>query len=443
MPTPIITQDFRHAIAEEFLNSFAADDISYYLFIGKILPWADEANPDAGNTAIVSQRDAWNSMTSAKRIRGDSVRLVVTKRFWSSNTIYTSYDDADATYYSNTNNKTYVVTSNNEVYKCIDNANNSNSTIEPTGTNNNNGFVKTDDGYTWKYMFPIAAEPNDNLFSTVDLLPVPREAVPTTTIVPGTIDRILITSPGFGYNDANAGIDLAIVSIFGDGTGAQATANVGATGNLSSVKVVSQGTGYTYANVVFSGGSSGAARVVLSPVNGHAFKPAEELNAKKVLLCARVGHTDSTEGGSFSIQNDFRQYGIVKNPYKYGSTDVANSNSVSQTTNITVVADANPNFTIDDFVFQIDSGGNTVFSGYVVDIGNLSNTSVVKVTQYKGSVQTGDLLFNTNAATSKRVQSFETPPFEKYSGQVLYFENVLKTQRNNNQAEVFKILFDF
>lgn len=437
----IVTQNFRYSIASEFLNTFARDDISYYLYIGRILPWANENSPDSGNSAIVTQRDAWHSMTSAKRIRGDSVRLVLPRVNWTANTKYTAYDDANATYFSSNNR--YVVTANNECYKCIDNANTSNSTVEPSGTNNNNGFIKTEDGYTWKYMFPVDKLENDNLFYTTDLFPVPKVSVPTTDIVPGTIDRVVVTGAGFGYNGANAGIDLAIVTITGDGAGAQAVANVGLTGNLTSVKIISSGSGYTYANVTFTGGSGATARAVISPITGHAAFPAEELNSKQVLMAGRIGKNDATEGGTFSIQNDFRQFGLVKNPYKYGTTTIANSNSVSQTLNITIVADANPNFTIDDFVFQIDSGGNTVFSGYVVDIGSVSNTSVVKITQARGVPRTGDLIFNTNAATSKRVQSFENPPFEKYSGQVLYYENVVKIQRNANQAETFKILFDF
>jgi hypothetical protein len=444
MTTPIVTHHFRHSVAEEFLESFAEDDTSYYLFYGKILPWSNESSPDVGNTAFVSHRDAWDSMVSAKRLRGDAVRFVVDKRVWAANTVYTSYDDGSTTYYSNTSNKTYVVTANSEVYKCIDNANNSNSTIEPTGTNNNNGFVRMNDGYTWKYMFPLASEPNDNLFSTTDYIPVPRFQIPSVTVVEGTVDRIIVMNSGFGYNGSNAGIDLAIVTIQGDGVGAVATANVGALGNISSVTVTSRGTGYTWANITFSGGSSATARAVLSPPGGHASAPAEEFNTKKVLLAGRVGSGgDSSEGNTFSIQNDFRQYGILKDPYKYANTAVANSNSVSQTINITVVSDANPNFTIDDFVYQIDSSGNTVFQGYVVDIGALSNTSVVKVTQFRGSVQTGGLLYNTNAATSKRIQSFENPPLEKYSGEILYFENIAKIQRNASQAETFKVLFDF
>jgi hypothetical protein len=439
--TAIVTQNFRYSLANDFLNSFASDTISYYVFIGKILPWADESNPDTGNTAIVTQRDAWHCMTSAKRVRGDSARLVLPRVNWQANVTYTAYDDASANYFSS--NTRYVVTANNECYKCIENANNTNSTVEPSGTNNNNGFIKTPDGYTWKYMFPVDKLENDNLFYTNDLFPVPRVSVPTTDIVPGTIDRVVVTGSGFGYNGANAGIDLAIVTITGDGAGAQAVANVGLTGNISSVKIISAGSGYTYANVTFSGGTGATARAVLSPKDGHAANPAEELNTKQVLLAARIGKNDATEGGTFSIQNDFRQFGLLKNPYKYGTTTIANSNSVSQTINVTIVADANPNFSIDDFVFQIDSGGNTVFSGYVVDIGSVANTSVIKITQARGVPQTGDLMFNTNAATSKRVQSFENPPLEKYSGQVLYYENVMKTQRNANQAETFKILFDF
>lgn len=443
MSNVTVTQNFRSSIANEFLNTFADDSTSYYLFIGKILPWANESSPDVGNTSIASERDAWHSMIAAKRIRGDSVRLVVPRIDWTANTVYTPYDDADPNYFSNPNNKIYALTSNNEVYKCIDNNANSNSTVMPTGTNNNNGFIKTPDGYTWKYMFQVDAAENDNLFFTSDLFAVPQTQAATTQVVPGTIDRIIVTNPGFGYNGANAGINLAIVNISGDGVGAQAVANVGLTGNLVSVTVISPGSGYTYANISFSGGVGGKARAIISPLSGHAASPAEEFNAKQVLMAARVGKNDSTEGGTFTIQNDFRQFGVLKNPYKYGTTDIANSNSVSQTVNLTIVQDSNPNFSIDDFVFQIDSGGNTVFSAYVVDIGNIGNTSVIKVTQALGTPITGGLIFNTNAATSKRLQSFDNPPFQIYTGEILYFENMVRVQRNNQQAETFKILFDF
>jgi hypothetical protein len=440
---PIVTQNYRYSVADEFVKSFAEDWISYYLFIGKILPWANEASPDTGNTSLIAQKDAWDCMISAKLIRGDSIRLVLPNNQWVSNTIYTPYDDADPNYYANTSALRYVLTANLEVYMCIDNSGNSNSSVEPFGTNNNNGFIKTPDGYLWKYMFPVDNLSADNLFLTPDYIPVPRTSVPTTSIVPGTLDRILLTAPGFGYNSANAGVNLAIVNITGDGVGATAVANVGPTGNLVSVTVISQGIGYSYANIQFSGGSGGTARAVLSPVNGHASAPAEELNAKTALMAMRIGKNDATEGGTFTIQNDFRQFGILKNPYKYGTTDISSSNSLSQTVAITIVADANPNFSIDDFVFQIDPSGNTVFSGYVVDIGTVSNTSVIQVTQTRGAVQTGNLIFNTNAATSKRVQSFANPPLQKYTGEILYFENIVKTQRNNNQAETFKILFAF
>jgi len=443
MSNSILTPNYRFTIASEFLDSFAREDVSYYLFIGKILPWANEASPNVGDTSIVTQKDAWNSMISAKRLRGDSVRLVIPRTAWTANVIYTPYDDNNPTYYTNTSNKIYVVTANNEVYKCIDNANTANSTIEPIGNNNNSGFVKMQDGYLWKYMFTVASEVNDSAFVTSDYIPVPLTQVGTTAVVPGTIDRIIVTDPGFGYNGANAGIDLAIVTITGDGSGATAVANVGLTGNISSVTVTSQGTGYTYANVTFAGGVGATARAIISPVNGHGFAPAEELNAKQVLLAGRIGRPDSTEGGTFTIQNDFRQFGIIKNPYKYNTTEIANSNSVSQTVDITIVEDNSPDFAIDDFVFQIDANGSIVFSGNVVDIGNQSNTAIVKVTQATGVVQVGNLMFNTNSVKSKRVQSFSNPPLERYSGQVLYFENILAVQRNNNQAEVFKVLFDF
>lgn len=447
----ITGSEFHHSIAESFYHILVDLQDPYhepsYLFIGRILPWPNEASPNIGNTSINYARELWTNMISAKRVTGEFVRFVLPRVAWTANTKYTQYDDANVAYFAfddanhTVNNKTYVINSNNDVYKCIDNHANSNSTIQPTGTNNNDGFIKTVDGYTWKYMYHI--DTNDNNFLTTDYMPVPEAAPASATVVPGTIDNIIVTNGGFGYNAANNGNNLAIVTITGDGVGAEALANVGGSGIIDNVTMLSYGAGYTWANVNFIGGTGAIARPIISPLAGHGSRPAEELNSRAIMIALKVGAVDASEGNTFTIQNDFRQFGILKGPYKYGTTEYANSNTVMQTTNITVIEDANPAFVIDDYVYQVDASGNTVFNGYIVDTQAYSNTSLVKVTQTRGAVVTGSPLFNKNAVTSKRVSSFENPYMQPFTGRLLYAENILKVQRNNSQAEVFKIVFEF
>jgi hypothetical protein len=141
------------------------------------------------------------------------------------------------------------------------------------------------------------------------------------------------------------------VYIAGDGIGAVASATLSNTSsgasaaqaNISKIVVSTIGSEYTRANAFIYGSGSGAqTRVILPPKFGHSFNPAKELSANNVMVSVRIGEIDSTEQGLISVDTSFRQIGLLRDPYKYGSTVVANTataNSViSQTTDLDVVA---------------------------------------------------------------------------------------------------------
>ena len=58
----------------------------------------------------------------------------------------------------------YVLTTERNVYKCLDNDNNTGSTVEPTGTSPS--ILTTADGYKWKYMYTLSASQQANFLST-------------------------------------------------------------------------------------------------------------------------------------------------------------------------------------------------------------------------------------------------------------------------------------
>ena len=127
------------------------------------------------------------------------------------------------------------------------------------------------------------------------------------------------------------------------------------------------GTGYSYANAtIYGSGTSANARVILPPKFGHGFNPAKELNATNVMVAERIGSVDSTENGLISTSTSIRQYGLLRDPYKYGQTLQANNTTsntvISQTTNISLIAGSLYN--LNEFVYQGVSSDPT-FSGYV------------------------------------------------------------------------------
>ena len=135
----------------------------------------------------------------------------------------------------------YVVTDEYNVYKCLDNNNNSRSTVKPTGTQLDP--FETADGYIWKFMYNIPINLR-NKFYTDEYIPV-VSALTNHFYSNGTIDNIFIANRGKNYTSAT-------VSVLGDGYRAADPIYVtGAT-------VVQPGTGYQIPSITFSDPVSGA-----------------------------------------------------------------------------------------------------------------------------------------------------------------------------------------
>jgi hypothetical protein len=110
--------------AEEFKKAFTtADPTIGYVFIGRHIPWSNEAVPTTPLDNDTTERDTWQNMFAAKRITGNDVGLVIPKVSWTGNTKYRSYDndlslDVLATANTSQNLKPmYVITTDRNVYK--------------------------------------------------------------------------------------------------------------------------------------------------------------------------------------------------------------------------------------------------------------------------------------------------------------------------------------
>jgi hypothetical protein len=256
-------------------------------------------------------------------------------------------------------------------------------------------------------------------------------------------NRITISTPT-ASNGGGTGNNVTFttrVYIQGDGSGLIASANI-ANSSIAKITVSSVGTGYSYANATIYGSGTGAnTRVVLSPKFGHGYNPAKELDATNVMVSERIGVVDSTEGGLISTSTSFRQYGLLRDPYKYGQTsqvNSANSNTViSQTTNLTLVAGSD--FELNEFVYQGTSTSDTSFSGYV----NSQTSNEVRLTRVKGTVSVGGTLTGANSGFTRTVVKRYDPEFQPYTGDILYVENITKVQRADGQAENVKFVIRF
>jgi hypothetical protein len=262
------------------------------------------------------------------------------------------------------------------------------------------------------------------------------------TAISNTTNTVTLSTAtvGAGGGTGNTYFISTRIDITGDGVDAAATAQV-ANGSILKITPSIYGENYKHANVIIYGsGSSAVARAVIGPKKGHAYNPAKELGASNVMIAAKIGEIDSTEGGLISNDTTFRQYGLLRDPYKYGEdvkANIATSNTViSQTYDVTLVAGTQ--YELDEYVYQ-GSANNATFKGYV----NAYESSLVRLTRVEGTIALGSVLVGANSATSRVVVKLETPEFEPYTGDILYAESIVKAQRAEGQTENIRFVIKF
>ena len=253
---------------------------------------------------------------------------------------------------------------------------------------------------------------------------------------------ITLSTPAIGTGGNTTPLSLTSrVVISGDGNRAEARAFINDSGNVSNVIITTVGSGYTFANATIFGSGTGAnTRVILSPKFGHAFNPAKQIGAHNVMVSVRIGEIDSTEGGLISSNTNYRQYGILRDPYKYGNTSPVSANAadsvISQTTNLNLVA--GNLYQLNEFVYQGTQGNPSAY-GYVVD----QDDSVVKLTGVRGVMSAGQNLIGSNSAIQRTIVSVTNPEFQPFAGDILHVENVTAIDREDGQAEDIKFVLKF
>lgn len=180
------------------ISDIASKD--YYIFASKHMPFS-------GNDSITSSLtesyqsfvyDAYDQMLFGKRIQSTDVSLMIDRNTWTSNTVYTMYDDAQVDLFSKAFYVSVLDGSTYYVYKCLDNAGGSPSLYAPSGTSN--ATFTTADDYIWKYMYSISSVGHTK-FATTNYIPVVANTSVTNSAIDGSIEAIKIEVAGAGYDN--------------------------------------------------------------------------------------------------------------------------------------------------------------------------------------------------------------------------------------------------
>lgn len=196
---PLVTVNYKHNAASDFVDSFANNN--YYLFTANHIDANSAARPfDNEEDTIIS---CYTGMIFGKRITSADATIMVPRTDWQANTVYDIYDHRNPNLYDA---QFYVVVTNGsqyDVFKCLENGNGSPSIVAPSITNvsiNNDNFFYPTDGYRWKYMYTIS-EADYNTFTTDDYIPVHTDVGVSSAATAGSLDVIIVTAAGQGYNN--------------------------------------------------------------------------------------------------------------------------------------------------------------------------------------------------------------------------------------------------
>jgi len=96
-------------------------------------------------------------------------------------------------------------------------------------------------------------------------------------------------------------------------------------------------------------------------------------------------------------------------------------------------------FTLDEYVYQGTSANNATAYGYVYS----QSATQIKITKVQGTFAVGLSVIGASSGVSRTVVSSIDPEFEPYTGDILYVENAVKTDREDGQAENIRFVLQF
>lgn len=434
--TGLVTTSFRvtNALGYKALPDDSSN--SMYFFMGKITPWVDsEGNtndslPDIPENTTASFKNIWKEIIGMKKITSSDISLGVRRYDWGSGTTYDRYDDAD----SELNSKSwYVLTSANHVFCCLENGKvlsnglyegvpslyePSYSSASPTVN-----ITQTPDGYVWMYIYTVSV--NDFLkFGTSAWLPCPNT---TTYNTRSGIYAIELESYGVGYTS-----DDCTITITGDGTGATATPVISGS-QIVGITMTAFGSGYTEASVIIGGTNTeeASARAIIMPMGGMGKNPVYDLGARYAINSISFEYD---EDGKLPVTNQYRQFGIIKNPLLASNETIATDIVYSMV--YVLELDTNDTFTQDEIITVLDTECTVIeysISGTVktISLVGVSVDIIVGTTLLSGS---------KSASVTSVVSS---PDLVSKSGDLLYLENMEPIYRNANQLEKFILINEF
>lgn len=335
--------------------------------------------------------------------------------YYSNGSIASIIIDNSGIGYSNSNT-TIIITGDGEGAQVL-------PVINASGELEDYIVVNGGSGYTYVDLEVNGSGSNANLFASLsegDLNTL--QGIVEVTAIDGAIHALGLDNPGSGYTSAT-------VTITGDGTGANATAIISNTNQISKIVVNAPGSGYSYASVSITGNGTGAnAYAILPPRGGHGKDAIKELFADTLTFYSTINNERIHR---VDVNNDYRQFGLLRNVKKYSNTvDQVFASLLGTPCYLANVS--NVSSLERDMVLSTTEDTSRSFE--VIEVATSNNTVLLNPLN-KNELRVGNVLTNTQIDVNFVVEEIvETPTINKFSGELIFIDNRTQVSYSDQQV---------
>jgi len=202
----LIKKEFKTHNAKQFIESLDETSNSiYYVFTGKPQSYTEDSTPTPTDSVTNSQYQVWDEMIYGKQITTSDAKHMIEKNTWATNNAYQAYDDRNGSLNGSAYHVITTEGADHHIWKCVaNNQSSGNSTSKPlysdVSSSLNTLYLKTADGYQWRFMYTITGT-NHTKFATTAYVPYIAHTNASTNAVSGSLDAYLVTNSGNNYNE--------------------------------------------------------------------------------------------------------------------------------------------------------------------------------------------------------------------------------------------------
>jgi hypothetical protein len=271
-------------------------------------------------------------------------------------------------------------------------------------------------------------------------------------IVTGSARRVLLANDFTTAIDSTSRYEISPrISIIGDGQGLQARAIVNtATFAVDTVDIIDRGYGYTYGSAsvigntgivegqdgegvdVIAQANNANVSIIIGPKGGHGSDPINELGGSVVGISVDFANT---ENGNISVANDYRQFGLLKDPL-FANVQL----SVSDVTLNGGESGSETSFAVGDIITQ-SAHDDTVANGAFGYVTNRASGTITAANVYGNFVTSSgntQLRIQNAANTQANVGIVLTNPTRSNSDNNSFDQRLVLTGFSNTSSVVFQ-----